>query len=87
MSSRDTVGRPILILRLEHLDGPLDTLKEYFSFMTEALRAGLAVINSQQARSEDPVLQYSLLIDMKNVGTRNFVRWYWYHSRNPLNGV
>lgn len=87
MSSRDIVGRPILILRLEHLDGPLDTLKEYFSCMTEALRAALAVINSQQARSEDPVLQYSLLIDMKNVATRNFVRWQRYHSRNSLNRI
>lgn len=73
MSSRDTIGRPILILRLEYLDGPLDTLKEYFSCMTEALRAALIVINSHQVRSEDHVLQYSLLIDMRNVATRNFV--------------
>lgn len=73
MSARDIFGRPLLVLRLEYLDGRIDALKDYFASVTEGLRARLAVLNSQQAQSDTPVLQYILLIDMKNATTRNFV--------------
>jgi hypothetical protein len=75
----DILRRPILVLRLAKLATLQPDPREHILRLVEGLRLNLHNINSSassfsESTSDDPVLQYILLIDMVDASMSNFVR-------------
>jgi hypothetical protein len=75
----DILGRPIVVLRLAKLATLQPDPREHILRSVEGLRLNLHNINSSassfsESTSDDPVLQYVLLVDMVDASMSNFVR-------------
>lgn len=70
--AQDHLGRPIVLVKLSNVQGTAQELKQYFLSHAERLRLALIDFN-EESGSDDPVLQYTFIVDIANAGGMNVV--------------
>jgi hypothetical protein len=70
--SHDLLGRPVVLIKLSNVQGTAADIKQHILSRFERLRLSLVSLNAE-SNSEDPILQYIVIVDLANAGGMSLV--------------
>lgn len=84
LANPDPLGRPIVILKVSALNENMDDFKRLVMPTMDHLRDHLKSLNDAQGSSHStrPILQYVILLDLKDLSLQNIVSKEWFYLLN-----